>query len=94
MTLLDSALVVAVSQIQRDLNRLEDQVSENQDKIDATVAAINEAVGNVVAEVAALKDAVANGTPLDFTGLDAAVQGLDASTDVVESTEVPAPPVV
>lgn len=75
--------------IERHLTRLESMMSDAQAHLDSVGAAITEAVGNVVTEIAALKDAVANGTPLDFTALDASVQALDASTDVVESGETP-----
>jgi hypothetical protein len=62
-----------------------------QAKLDADVAALNEGLGNVETEIAALKAAAP--PELDFTALDAAVGRLQADTNVVESTEVPAPPV-
>lgn len=61
-----------------------------QETLNAAVAAINEAVGNVVTEIAALKAAAPE--TLDFSGLTSAVSGLQAATDAVESTETPPAP--
>lgn len=94
LTALMTDIYSRVGAVETRQTRLETQMTEAQDKINAAVAAINEAAGNVVTELAALKAAVAAGeTPLDFTGLDAAVAGLNASTDTVESGETPVPPV-
>lgn len=68
--------------------RLETEMVSQQEKLDADVAALNEAIGNVVTEIAALKAQV-EGSNLDFTGLDGAVSALQAATEAVESTEVP-----
>lgn len=66
-------------------------MTEAQQKLDAAAGAILEAVGNVRTEIQTLKDSAAAGqTPLDFSGLDAAVGELNQSTEAVESGE-PAP---
>jgi len=81
--------------LEHQVNKLEEMMTEavsQQATLDAAVAAINEAVTNVVSEVAALKAAAPE--TLDFSGLTAAVAGLQSATDAVESTETPAEPPV
>lgn len=65
------------------------EAQSNQEHLNAAVASLTEAIGNVVTEVAALKAAAPEN--LDFSGLDGAVSGLQAATDTVESTEVTPP---
>jgi len=66
-------------QIIRRLNRIEDIVSANQDKLDAVAAQLDVAATGLAADIQALKDQIAAGTPpeqLDFTALDARAQAL------------------
>lgn len=72
----------------------------NQETLDAYVAELNAAVSVVASEIQGLKDQLANlpgETPVDFTGLDAAINAVEALEPPVVTeppAETPVEPVV
>lgn len=75
-------------------------MATNQEALDAKVAELNTAISNISAEVSnvraevqSLKDQIADGSApdeLDFSGLESAIDSLEAVTTVDESAPVPA----
>lgn len=83
-------LTKRVHKLARWLSRLEDQVAENQDRLDALAARFETVTGNLRNEVDDLQTrANAGETPLDFSKLDAAVSSLEEITAAQEGTAAP-----
>lgn len=81
----------AIAHLLHHLHRIERQmteINENQAHLDADVASLGQATASIETEISNLKQAVANGQPVDFTGLDAALGTLQG---IAPSAPAPAP---
>lgn len=95
------SLFNSVADLYRHIDTINEKIGilmSNQETLDAYVSELNTAVGVVASEIQSLKDQLANQVPtevpVDFSGLDAAINSLEAlEPPVLEEPPVEEPPV-